>query len=126
MINKLLKNITLFMIIIGTVGCSNNEVKQKNVTEKVLMQKENVLSEKYLKQLSIISGRLDGMNRAIVQGLSETLDTARLAREMAESAIALAEKNLRLLNELQSQTGDGELADAGEDEEEAGEGEEDF
>ena len=102
------------MVIIGTVGCTN-EVKQKNVTEKVVMQKENVLSEKYLKQLSIISGRLDGMNRAIVQGLSETLDTARLAREMAESAIALAEKNLRLLNELQSQTGDGELADAGED-----------
>jgi len=113
------------MVIIGTVGCTN-EVKQKNVTEKVVMQKENVLSEKYLKQLSIISGRLDGMNRAIVQGLSETLDTARLAREMAESAIALAEKNLRLLNELQSQTGDGELADAGEGEEEAGEGEEDF
>jgi uncharacterized protein YjaG (DUF416 family) len=125
MINKLLKNITLLMVIIGTVGCTN-EVKQKNVTEKVVMQKENVLSEKYLKQLSIISGRLDGMNRAIVQGLSETLDTARLAREMAESAIALAEKNLRLLNELQSQTGDGELADAGEGEEEAGEGEEDF
>ncbi|SFV77970.1 hypothetical protein MNB_SUP05-10-965 [hydrothermal vent metagenome] len=66
------------------------------------------------------------MNRAIVQGLSETLDTARLAREMAESAIALAEKNLRLLNELQSQAGDGEPTDDGEGEEEAGEGEEDF
>jgi hypothetical protein len=126
MINKLLKNITLFMVIIGTVGCTTNEVKQKNVTEKVVMQKENELSDKYLKQLSIISGRLDGMNSAIVQGLSETLNTARLAREMAESAIALAEKNQRLLTELQSQTDDGEPTDDGEGEEEAGEGEEDF
>ena len=67
------------------------------------------------------------MNRAIVQGLSETLNTARLAREMAESSIALAEKNQKLLNELQGQLGEGGVPDdeGGDDAEEA-EGGDDF
>ena len=77
-----------------------DEIKQQNITEKVVMKKEAKLSTMYLKQISIISGRLDGMSQAIVQGLGETLDTARLAREMAENAMALAEKNQILLEEL--------------------------
>ena len=85
------------------------------------MQKEAKLSSNYIKQVSIISGRLDGMNQAIIQGLSETLDTARLAREMAENAIALAEKNQILLEELRSKgpTAGADNEDAGGDEEEA-------
>jgi Flp pilus assembly protein TadD len=126
MIYKLLKITTLSMIVLSMSGCLN-EVKQKNTTEKIVMTKQNELSEKYLKEISIIAGRLDGMNRAIVQGLSETLDTARLAREMAENAIALAEKNKKLLTEIQSQTGanDANGGDEEGDDEEA-EGGDDF
>jgi hypothetical protein len=118
MINK--KLIIGLMVIIGLTGCTN-EIAQKNTVEKVVMQKEAKLSSKYIKQISIISGRLDGMNQAIIQGLSETLDTARLAREMAENAIALAEKNQILLEELRSKgsTGGAANEDDGGDEEEA-------
>ena len=87
-------------IVIGLTGCMGDEIKQQNITEKVVMKKEAKLSTMYLKQISIISGRLDGMSQAIIQGLGETLDTARLAREMAENAMALAEKNQILLEEL--------------------------
>lgn len=88
------------MVTVGLTGCMGDQIKQKNITEKVVMKKEAKLSTMYLKQISIISGRLDGMNQAIIQGLGETLDTARLAREMAENAMALAEKNQVLLEEL--------------------------
>ncbi len=119
MINKNL--IIGLMVVISLSGCTANEIAQKNTTEKIIMQKEAVLSSKYLKQVSIISGRLDGMNQAIIQGLSETLDTARLAREMAENALALAEKNQRLLEELKA----GNKANANANEDGDGEGEED-
>jgi len=82
------------------------------------MKKEAKLSTMYLKQISIISGRLDGMNQAIIQGLGETLDTARLAREMAENAMALAEKNQVLLEELKGSKSASADNDDGEGNEE--------
>ena len=104
--NKLVKiSITLIMII-GIAGCTN-PVKEQNITEKVTMQKEVKVSDKYLEKISIITGRLDGMNQAVVQGLTETLDTARLAREMAENALAIAKENQRILTELQQQAEEG-------------------
>jgi len=126
MIYNLLKITTISLMILGVSGCLN-EVKEQNMTEKVVMTKQNELSAMYIKELSIISGRLDGMNKAIVQGLSETLDTARLAREMAEKAIASVERNQKLLKELQGQVSGGEAEDGegGGDEEEA-EGGDDF
>jgi len=111
------KIILSLMVVIGLTGCMNNEIAQKNTTEKVVMKKEAKLSTMYLKQVSIISGRLDGMSQAIIQGLAETLDTARLAREMAENAMALAEKNQRLLEELKGT----KRAAANNDDGEAGE-----
>jgi hypothetical protein len=105
------------MVVIGLTGCTGNEIKQQNITEKVVMKKEAKLSAMYLKQISIISGRLDGMSQAIVQGLGETLDTARLAREMAENAMALAEKNQILLEELKG----SQSAPAGNDDGEGNE-----
>jgi len=101
------------MMIIGLSGCTN-ELAQKNTAEKVVLQKESKLSAQYLRQLSIISGRLDGMNQAIIQGLSETLDTARLAREMAENASAISEKNQKILEELKG--GNAAAGDEGGDE----------
>ncbi|MCS5588407.1 MAG: hypothetical protein NZ824_00395 [Candidatus Thioglobus sp.] len=112
------------VVVIGLTGCMGNEIAQKNTTEKVVMQKENKLSAKYLKQVSIISGRLDGMSQAIIQGLGETLDTARLSREMAENALALAEKNQKLLEELRGDSGSKTVGDD-EGEEEAAQ-EDDF
>ena len=108
------KIILILFVVTGLSGCMTNDIAKKNTTEKVVMQKEAKLSAKYLKQLSIISGRLDGMSQAIIQGLGETLDTARLAREMAEKALALAEKNEKLLEEL-SKAGSGKPA-GGDDE----------
>lgn len=106
------------MLLIGLSGCTN-ELAQKNDVEKIVMQNNAKLSSQYLKQVSILSGRLDGMSQAIIQGLSETLDTARLAREMAENAIALAEKNQRLLKELKDskKSSNGDTQDEEGDEE---------
>ena len=106
------------MIVIGLTGCMGDEIKQQQITEKVVMKKEAKLSTMYLKQISIISGRLDGMSQAIVQGLGETLDTARLAREMAENAMALAEKNQILLEELKGSKSASADNDGGEGNEE--------
>ena len=94
------KFILSLFVVMGLTGCMGSEITQKNTIEKAVKKKQDQLSTKYLKQVSIISGRLDGMSQAIVQGLGETLDTARLAREMAENAMALAEKNQILLEEL--------------------------
>ena len=109
-------------VVMGLTGCMGSEITQKNTIEKVVKKKQDKLSTKYLKQVSIISGRLDGMSQAIIQGLGETLDTARLAREMAENALALAEKNEILLKELKagsksanSDGGDAEEEEAQED-----------
>jgi len=118
------KIILILLVATGLTGCMSNEIEQKNTTEKVVMQKEAKLSAKYLKQVSIISGRLDGMSQAIIQGLGETLDTARLAREMAEKALALAEKNEKLLEEL-SKSGSAKPA-GGDDEGEEEAQEDDF
>jgi hypothetical protein len=112
------KIIISLMLLIGLSGCTN-ELAQKNDVEKIVMQNNAKLSSQYLKQVSILSGRLDGMSQAIIQGLSETLDTARLAREMAENAIALAEKNQRLLKELKDskKSSNGDTQDEEGDEE---------
>ena len=116
------KFILSLLVVMGLTGCTGSEVTEQNRIEKVVKQKENKLSAKYLKQVSIISGRLDGMSQAIIQGLGETLDTARLAREMAENALALAEKNEILLKELKAGStsanpdgGDAEEEEAQED-----------
>ncbi len=108
------------MVVIGLTGCMGNEIAQKNTTEKVVMKKEAKLSSMYLKQISVISGRLDGMSQAIIQGLGETLDTARLARETSENALALAQQNKILLEELKGSKGSAaNNNDEGEDEEQA-------
>jgi hypothetical protein len=116
------KFILSLFVVMGLTGCMGSEITQKNTIEKVVKKKQDKLSTKYLKQVSIISGRLDGMSQAIIQGLGETLDTARLAREMAENALALAEKNEILLKELKAGSksanrdgGDAEEEEAQED-----------
>jgi hypothetical protein len=116
------KFILSLFVVMGLTGCMGSEITQKNTIEKVVKKKQDKLSTKYLKQVSIISGRLDGMSQAIIQGLGETLDTARLAREIAENALALAEKNEILLKELKagsksanSDGGDAEEEEAQED-----------
>ncbi len=116
------KFILSLFVVIGLSGCMGSEITQKNTIEKVVKKKQDKLSTMYLKQVSIISGRLDGMSQAIIQGLGETLDTARLAREMAENALALAEKNEILLKELKAGStsanpdgGDAEEEEAQED-----------
>jgi hypothetical protein len=113
------------MMIIGLSGCTN-ELAQKNTTEKTILQKEAKLNSQYLKQISLISGRLDGMNQAIIQGLTETLDTARLAREMAENALALSEKNQALLKEPGGKKAGDEGAKEGEGEGDEAAQEDDF
>jgi len=113
------KIILSIVVTIGLSGCTTNEITTKNTTEKVVLQKEAELSSRYLKQLSIVAGRLDGMNQAIIQGLSESLDTARLAREMAENAIAMAEKNKIILEELNTAKSTANNDEGGDDEEQA-------
>lgn len=114
MMKRLFISLLTVTTLFGVVGCTN-PVKEQNITEKVVMQKEEKISDKYLEQVSIISGRLDGMNQAIVQGLTETLDTARLSREMAEEALAIAQENQKLLKELQQQINEAEAGGEGGD-----------
>jgi hypothetical protein len=93
------RQITLFLmaaLFMFTAGCASTFRIQEQ-TEKVLQEREAKLSREYMEKLSIISGRLDGMNKAIVKGLTETLDTARIAREMSEEALAIARENKKAL-----------------------------
>jgi hypothetical protein len=112
------KIILSIVVTIGLSGCTTNEIATKNITEKVVLENQAKLSASYLKQLSIVVGRLDGMNQAIIQGLSESLDTARLAREMAENAIAMAEKNQIISKELNASKSTANNNDEGEEDEE--------
>ena len=93
------RQITLFLmaaLFMFTAGCASSFRIQEQ-TEKVLQEREAKLNREYVEKLSIISGRLDGMNKAIVKGMTETLDTARIAREMAEEALAIARENKKAL-----------------------------
>ncbi|OEU61731.1 MAG: hypothetical protein BA867_12230 [Desulfobacterales bacterium S5133MH16] len=94
-----LRQMTLFFIVLFlwlTAGCASTFRIQEQ-TEKVLQERDARLSKEYMEKLSILSGRLDGMNKAIVKGLTETLDTARIAREMSEEALAIARENKKVL-----------------------------
>lgn len=93
---KLMISGFMLAIFVLTSGCASSFRIQEQ-TEKVLQEREAKLSKEYMEKLSIISGRLDGMNKAIVKGLTETLDTARISREMAEEALAIARENKKAL-----------------------------
>lgn len=108
-----LKQMTLFFLIVLlglTAGCAST-FRIQDQTEKVLQEREAKLSKEYMEKLSIISGRLEGMNKAIVKGVTETLDTARIAREMAEEALAIARENKKALEEGKGQVSESEEAE---------------
>lgn len=93
------RQITLFLmaaLFMFTAGCASSFRIQEQ-TEKAMQEREAKLSKEYMEKLSIISGRLEAMNKAILKGLTETLDTARIAREMSEEALAIARENKKKL-----------------------------
>lgn len=86
---SLIQTLMLVLIPVALSGCMSY-VNMEQQMQKALREHDEQLSKEYLEKLSIISGRLDGMNRAVVKGLTESLDTSRTARELAEEALALA------------------------------------
>lgn len=107
------RQITLFLmaaLFMFTAGCASSFRIQEQ-TEKVLQEREAKLNREYVEKLSIISGRLDGMNKAIVKGMTETLDTARIAREMAEEALAIARENKKALEGKEQAVSESEEAE---------------
>ena len=88
------------------MGCASSFTVHE-ATERALREHDAKLSKEYLEKLSIISGRLDGMNKAIVSGLTESLDTSRTAREMAEEALAISRENKKALQTGESMSSAG-------------------
>lgn len=112
--------LSLLMVILLLAGCASGTVKEQNQTETLIRQHDRRLSTEYLHALSTISGRLDGMNKAMVDGLTESLDTARISRKLAEEAVATANENRRILQELVNQVKEQEESqDAASAEEDA-------
>lgn len=88
--------VLVVMLCLITTGCAGNFYSTKQLefaVEKALLQREAKLSREYMEKLTIVSGRLDGMSGAIVKGLTETLDTARISREIAEESMATSREN---------------------------------
>lgn len=101
----------LGMLMVGLSGCVGGAAKkqfdQEAEVNRQLIQHEKELSQRYLDRLSAIAGRLDGMNQAVVDGLTEALDTARIAREIAEEALAIAKENQQTIKSLSAGGGGG-------------------
>jgi len=96
------------LLLSGCMGQDKKRFDQEAEVSKQLVRHEKELSQRYLDRLSAIAGRLDGMNQAVVDGLTESLDTARIAREIAEEALAIAKENQQAIKGLSAGAGGGD------------------
>jgi len=98
-----MKPLVLGGVMVGLAGCmgpAKKQFDQEAEVNKQLIRHEKELNQRYLDRLSAVAGRLDGMNQAVVDGLTEALDTARIAREIAEEALAIAKENQQAIKAL--------------------------
>lgn len=102
---KTIINTALLLLLLSS--CTN-PVKTRNLTEATVRQQKHKVSSEYLLKLSRVTGRLDGMNRAVVNGLTESLSAARSARELAEEALSVAQENKTSLKALIERVDDQE------------------
>ncbi|MCY4045831.1 MAG: hypothetical protein OXE99_12205 [Cellvibrionales bacterium] len=89
--------------IIFLMGCAVNKGKEADpllLSTQILNQE---LKQKYNRDLSILIGRMDGMNQAVVDGLTETKNTSLDNKALSIEAKGLAETNHRKIESLEKQ-----------------------
>ncbi len=87
-------------------ACSDGNIKKDNAMTQVMMQKEMALDSQYQARLSEMDGRMKGLEEALIKGLTDSLRTSTVSRDIAGEALALAKENSKKLDKLMSDFND--------------------
>lgn len=91
----------LFIPILLLLGaCSDGNIKQDNAMTQIMMQKEMSIDRQYQNRISQMDGSMKGLEEALVKGLTDSLRTANVSRDIASEALALAKENSKKLDKL--------------------------
>jgi hypothetical protein len=67
---------------------------------QIMMQKEMSIDRQYQNRISQMDGSMKGLEEALVKGLTDSLRTANVSRDIASEALALAKENSKKLDKL--------------------------
>ena len=89
------KELQLFALsgMLALVGCADGNIKQDNAMTQIMMQKETAIDNQYQDKLSQQDGRIKGLEEALIKGLTDSLRSAEVNREIANEALSLAKEN---------------------------------
>lgn len=91
----------LFIPVVWLLGaCSDGNIKRDNAMTQIMMQKEMAIDRQYQTRISQMDGSMKGLEEALVKGLTDSLRTANVSRDIASEALALAKENSRKLDKL--------------------------
>lgn len=102
------KTLRLFMVssLLLLTACSDGNIKQDNAMTQIMMQKEMAIDTQYQARLSQMEGRMKGMEEALIKGLTDSLRTSNVSRDIAGEALALAKENNKKLDKIMSDLSD--------------------
>lgn len=102
------KELQLFALssMLALVGCADGNIKQDNAMTQIMMQKETAIDNQYQDKLSQQDGRIKGLEEALIKGLTDSLRSAEVNREIANEALSLAKENSSALKKLASDLAD--------------------
>ncbi|MBU0655737.1 MAG: hypothetical protein KJ914_11495 [Gammaproteobacteria bacterium] len=90
----------LIPIVLLLGACSDGNIKQDNAMTQIMMQKEMAVDRQYQARISQMDGSMKGLEEALIKGLTDSLRTANVSRDIATEALALAKENSRKLDKL--------------------------
>lgn len=91
----------LFIPLVLLLGaCSDGNIKRDNAMTQIMIQKEMAIDRQYQTRISQMDGSMKGLEEALVKGLTDSLRTANVSRDIASEALALAKENSRKLDKL--------------------------
>lgn len=91
----------LFIPMLLLLGaCSDGNIKRDNAMTQIMMQKEMTVDRQYQSRISQMDGSMKGLEEALVKGLTDSLRTANVSRDIASEALALSKENSRKLDKL--------------------------
>jgi hypothetical protein len=87
-------------------ACSDGNIKQDNAMTQIMMQKEMTIDTQYQARLSQMDGRMNGLEEALVKGLTDSLRTSDVSRDIAGEALSLARENNKKLDKIMADISD--------------------